>query len=245
MTASILTPEQQEHVERLAASVDLEQAIWLSGYFAGLGHRGRTAPAEEAPPEVAAGTRTLSILFASETGNGKELARSLADAAGARGLDARVADMADYKTRALKDEQDLLVIASTHGEGDPPQTAVGFFEYLEGRRAPQLPGVRFAVLGLGDSTYEHFCGAGAAGRRAPRAARGRAPRRPRRVRRRLRGGRGGVGRRTSSSGSPRPAARRRRRSSRRRRATASRPRRRPRRSPRSTRSGLPSWRTSS
>jgi sulfite reductase (NADPH) flavoprotein alpha-component len=75
-------------------------------------------------------------------------------------VDVRVADMADYKVRALREEQDLLVITATHGEGDPPQTALGFFEFLEGRKAPKLPDLRFAVLALGDSTYEHYCSAG-------------------------------------------------------------------------------------
>ena len=103
---------------------------------------------------------SLTILFGSETGNSKALAKSLAEAARAKGIEARLADMADYKTRALKDEQDLLVITSTHGEGDPPQTAVGFFEFLESRKAPKLPHLRFAVLALGDSTYEHYCEAG-------------------------------------------------------------------------------------
>jgi sulfite reductase (NADPH) flavoprotein alpha-component len=69
-------------------------------------------------------------------------------------------DVASYKQRHLKDAQDLLVIASTHGEGDPPQSAVDFFEFLEGRKAPRLPDLRFAVLALGDSTYEKYCEAG-------------------------------------------------------------------------------------
>src|SRR3546814_12175175 len=68
--------------------------------------------------------------------------------------------MADYKVRQLGQEQDLLVIVSTYGEGDPPQPATGFFEFVEGRKAPKLDGVRFAVLALGDSTYEYYCEAG-------------------------------------------------------------------------------------
>src|SRR5258708_9806315 len=68
--------------------------------------------------------------------------------------------MAEYKVRQIKDEQDLLIIVSTHGEGDPPQSSVGFFEFLEGPRAPRLEGVRYSVLALGDSTYEKYCDAG-------------------------------------------------------------------------------------
>jgi sulfite reductase (NADPH) flavoprotein alpha-component len=175
-----LTPDQREHVERLAATLDREQTIWISGYFAGLANGGAgpaAAPAADgtaaagagengagaptpAAPSAAPATRLLTILFGTDTGNAKELAGELAEATKARGREARVVDMADYKPRALKDEQDLLVVTSTHGEGDPPPNAVGFFEFLAGRKAPKLEGVRYGVLSLGDSTYEHYCSAG-------------------------------------------------------------------------------------
>jgi sulfite reductase (NADPH) flavoprotein alpha-component len=165
-----LSADQWHRIDTLAVDLTLEQAIWISGFFAGLGHSARgaakTVPgaARQAPPVASASpasaSRTLTVLFGSETGNSTGLARSLADAARAQGIAAELFDMADYKLRRLKEEQDLLVITSTHGEGDPPQTAVGFFEFLESRKAPQLPQLRFAVLALGDSTYERYCEAG-------------------------------------------------------------------------------------
>ncbi len=155
-----LTLEQWLHVEALGRSLTPEQARWISGHFAGLDagllRGGGTALALEVAPQG----RTLTILFGTETGNSRDLAKSLATAAGERGLTAKLYDMADYKVRQIKDEQDVLFIVSTYGEGDPPQPSVGFFEFLEGPRALKLEGVRYSVLALGDSTYEKYCEAG-------------------------------------------------------------------------------------
>ncbi|HEX4762606.1 MAG TPA: assimilatory sulfite reductase (NADPH) flavoprotein subunit, partial [Sphingomicrobium sp.] len=115
---------------------------------------------DQAAPLSAPQGRTLTILYGTETGNCRNLAKLLAQKASQRGLVPRLSDLSDYKVRQLKDEQDLLFIVSTYGEGEPPQPSVAFFEFLQGPRAPRLDGQRFSVLALGDSTYEKYCEAG-------------------------------------------------------------------------------------
>src|SRR5690606_14998457 len=136
------------------------QARWLSGYFAGLEAGMGTGVAVEPAALAAPSARKLTILYGTETGNAAELARGLEAKLKERGLACTLSDMADYKQRQLAQEQDVLIIVSTYGEGDPPQPATGFFEFVEGRKAPKLPDARFAVLALGDSTYEFYCQAG-------------------------------------------------------------------------------------
>ena len=168
--SSGLNEAQWHQLKALTASLNPAQTTWVSGFFAGLDYAARAdlvpgggAAAGSAIPDLPAaapGARTLTVLYGTETGNSAALATTLTDQARARGLNVTMHDMATYKYRQLKSEQDLVVIASTYGEGDPPQSATSFFEFIEGHKAPKLPDLRFAVLGLGDSTYEFYCEAG-------------------------------------------------------------------------------------
>ena len=158
LDSSLVTPEQRRLLDQLTALVDAGQSRWLSGYFAGLA----TGLVREVPHIGArnAAARRLLILYGSETGNSREIAQRLHRSADEKGLSPVLADMGDYKPRQLAQEQDIVIVVSTYGEGDPPQPAVGFFELVEGRKAPKLAEVRFAVLALGDSSYERYCEAG-------------------------------------------------------------------------------------
>jgi len=71
-----------------------------------------------------------------------------------------VVSLADYKPKKLRQEQFLTMVTSTQGEGDPPDNALDFYEFLMGKKAPKLDQVRYSVLSLGDSTYEYFCQTG-------------------------------------------------------------------------------------
>jgi sulfite reductase (NADPH) flavoprotein alpha-component len=68
--------------------------------------------------------------------------------------------MYDYNPRKLKEEKNLAVIVSTHGEGEPPAMAEDFHKFVTSQRASRMENVSYSVLALGDKTYKHFCQTG-------------------------------------------------------------------------------------
>ena len=167
LAPSYLPESKQLLATELVDGLESNALSWLSGYFAGVA-QGRqlgahpvalaaAAPVIAAVPETHVAQR-LTILYGSQTGNAKRVAESLAEQAGKQGLNTRLVRADSYSTRELKDEQLLYIVMSTQGDGDPPDDSISFVEFLDGRRAPKLPQLKFAVLGLGDSSYPIFCG---------------------------------------------------------------------------------------
>lgn len=153
---SPLRPEQQQLTTQLAGGLDRDQALWLSGFFAGIASSG--APGAGVPPMIpGAEKQKLTVLYGSESGNSEKLAAVIAKAAEKQNFKATISNMSDAKPAALAKVGNLLVIVSTWGEGDPPDSAASYFEAFMAEGMPQLPNLKFSVCGLGDTSYEHFC----------------------------------------------------------------------------------------
>jgi len=157
---SPFTQEQVELLNRLLPTLSETQKVWLSGYLAGSQLGTAAAQLTQIPAESPKISKEVTILYGSQTGNSKGLAKKSAQALEANGYQVTVSAMSDFKPNNLKKLQNLLIVASTHGEGDPPDNAISFHEFLYSKRAPKLEDLNFSVLALGDSSYEFFCQTG-------------------------------------------------------------------------------------
>ncbi|MTH45346.1 NADPH-dependent assimilatory sulfite reductase flavoprotein subunit [Intestinirhabdus alba] len=155
--SSALLPLNPEQLARLqAATNDLSpaQLAWVSGYFWGVLNQ---QPAAAAPPVPAAETPGITLISASQTGNARRVAEALRDDLLAAKLNVTLVNAGDYKFKQIANEKLLVVVASTQGEGEPPEEAVALHKFLFSKKAPALNHTAFAVFGLGDTSYQFFC----------------------------------------------------------------------------------------
>ena len=157
--------EQSELLNRLLPTLTESQKIWLNGYLSAT----TTFNVQETAPLTSTSLletvavpakKEMTILYGSQTGNAQSLAQNYGKRLKEQGFETTVQSMSDFKPNNLKKISNLLIIVSTHGEGEPPDTAIAFHEFLHGKRAPKLENFHYSVLSLGDSSYEFFCQTG-------------------------------------------------------------------------------------
>lgn len=137
-------------IETALVGLNATERAWLSGFLAG-----SPAPAAAAP---AAAVKAL-VLYGTESGNSEKLADRTAKEAKKKGIAATVKNMSDLKPSELAKHQNLMVVVSTWGDGEPPDTATGFYKEFMAMEQ-KLPDLKFSVCALGDTSYEKFCQTG-------------------------------------------------------------------------------------
>lgn len=149
-------------LNRLIEPLNEQQLAWVCGYIAGYSYHanGKPASISSHPSPQSLKKTSLTILYGSRTGNGANLAKIAGQMAAEKGLEVKLKSMEDYPVKQLEQEEQMLVIVSTHGDGEPPFQAKSVYDFLHGKRAPGLPNLKYAVFALGDSSYFHFCKTG-------------------------------------------------------------------------------------
>lgn len=147
MSDRILVPED--------APFTAEQREWLSGFLSEMLSSTTGAASEQDGPAL-----PVTILVGSQTGNAEGCAKKMAKELNGGRFETEVVDMGQYDSGRLAGEKNLLIITSTYGDGEPPDNAADLYEFIHSDKAPEMKGVRYSVLSLGDTEYPDFCKCG-------------------------------------------------------------------------------------
>jgi len=149
----MISDQKKQILNQFLADLSKDQISWASGYLSGL--------INDIPSETISLKTDLEVLvlYISETGNGKKIAGNLATKIKSIGGRSKLKAVEQYRFTDLVKEKNLVLITSTHGEGEIPENGKGFYDYLCEQK-PDLSQLQYAILAIGDTNYQLFCEAG-------------------------------------------------------------------------------------
>ncbi len=153
----MISPEKKKQIRDFIDSLEKQEQTWTSGYLEGV--LGGAAPSESATPKPSAENKKITIAYGTESGNSKKIANLFASRAKQEGIHAKLVSLDQYRLTDLPKEEYFLTVISTQGEGEPPASAKKFYDHIH-QNGFKLPGLKYGVLALGDTSYPMFCKAG-------------------------------------------------------------------------------------
>jgi sulfite reductase (NADPH) flavoprotein alpha-component len=157
----MLGEQRLKELHELIDSFSKEELIWINGYLSGIVSNGHTNGTAQGNGHATVNTsvRKISLVFGTETGNSKRVAMHLAAVAKKKGINAKLTALDQYRFTDLPKEEYFFVVISTQGEGEPPVAAKKFYDYIHENEL-SLPGLKYSVLALGDTSYPQYCKTG-------------------------------------------------------------------------------------
>ena len=152
VTNSPFTEGQATQINELLQTLTPEQKVWLSGYLVanqqltsgtsdtqgsqiGAVSKDTETMLQQNEPTIQPEKRAITLLYGSETGNAQGLAEIFEERLSNIGHNVTLKAMDEFKSKNLKNVEDLFIITSTQGEGDPPDNAAELHEFIHGRKA--------------------------------------------------------------------------------------------------------------
>jgi sulfite reductase (NADPH) flavoprotein alpha-component len=154
----MLDGRKQQILTELVNGSGREELIWINGYISAIIHK-QDIPVAVENTSVNTAPQKITLVYGTETGNSKRVATELAAKAKKKNLLVKLASLDQYRLTDITKEENLFVVISTQGDGEPPVAAQKFYDHIH-RNGFRLDQTRFSVLALGDTSYPMFCKTG-------------------------------------------------------------------------------------